>query len=207
MKVLLGKDAEKILKGLPVAKSFMVKGEKELKKIKKYPVVMKLVSPQAVHKTEIGGVKIVNSIQEAHMAFHDFQIASKKNKIKLAGVLIQEKVNGREFIIGIKKDPTFGHVIAFGAGGIFVESLKDITFRSCPISDKDAESMISDLKNQWLVTGTRGQKPINVKSLRQVLVKMSNVPKKYKSIEELDANPVISNEKESKLVDVRIVTK
>ncbi len=205
MKVFLGKDAEKLLKGLPVARSFMIKNTEELTKIKKYPIVMKLISLQAIHKTEIGGVKVVNNLQEAQQAFNNFIKIAKSKRMKLAGILIQEYVKGREFIIGIKRDPTFGHVIMFGAGGIFVESLKDITFRVCPIADSDAGGMISDLKNQWLITGTRGQKPINVKLLKQILVKISKLPERYTKIEELDINPLIINEKEVKIVDARAV--
>lgn len=206
MKVLLGKDAEKLLKGLPLAKSILIKNDKELQKIKKYPVAMKLVSPQAVHKTDIGGVKLdIKNPKEAQEAFDELMRTAKSKKIKPTGILIQEHVKGREFIIGIKKDPTFGHVIMFGAGGVFVESLKDITFRVCPIDDNDAESMLSDLKNKWLISGTRGQKPINVKLLRQILVKISKLTQKHKKIEELDINPLMVNEKEVKIVDIRIV--
>lgn len=206
MKVLLGKDAEKILKGLPLAKSFLIKTDKELSKIKKYPIVMKIISPQAVHKTEIGGIKIVNSSKEAQDTFNNFTRLAKSKRMKLTGILVQEYVNGREFIIGIKKDPTFGHVIMFGAGGIFVESLKDVTFRVCPIDENDAQYMISDLKNQWFISGTRGQKPTNIKMLKQILVKVSKLPQKYRKIEELDVNPLMANEKEAKIVDVRIVS-
>jgi len=205
MKVFLGKEAEKFLKGLPLAKSFLIKTPKELTKIKKFPVVMKLISPQAIHKTDIGGIKTVNSLQESQQTFNNFMKLAKSKRMKLTGVLIQEYVKGREFIIGIKKDPTFGHVIMFGAGGIFVESLRDVTFRVCPISDTDADSMIEDLKNKWLITGTRGQKPIDGKLLRQILVKVSKLSQRYKRIEELDINPLIANEKEAKIVDVRTV--
>lgn len=204
MNVFLGKDAEKFLKGLPLAKSSVIKDSKELTKIKKLPIVMKLISPQAVHKTEIGGIKIVNNLEEAQETFNNFMKLAKSKRMKLTGVLIQEYVKGREFIIGIKKDPTFGHVIMFGAGGIFVESLKDVTFRVCPIDENDAESMLTDLKNQWLITGTRGQKPINIKLLKQILVRVSKIPQKYKKIEELDINPLMANEKEIKVVDARI---
>ncbi|MBI2547321.1 MAG: acetate--CoA ligase family protein [Candidatus Aenigmarchaeota archaeon] len=205
MKVLLGKDAEKFLKGLQLAKSFLVKDIKELLKIKKYPAVMKLVSPQAIHKTEIGGVKVVNNLHEAQESLNGFMKTVKSKKMKLTGIIVQEYVKGREFIIGIKKDPTFGHVIMFGAGGILVEAMKDVTFRVCPIDENDAEGMLSDLKNQWLVTGTRGQKPINVKLLKQILIKISRLPQKYRNMEELDINPLISSEKEAKIVDVRCV--
>lgn len=205
MRVLLGKDAEKFLKGLPLAKSFLIKNIKELTKIKKYLVVMKLISPQAIHKTEIGGIKVVNNLQEAQETFDKFMKLAKSKRMKQAGILIQEYVKGREFIIGIKKDPTFGHVIMFGTGGIFVESLKDVTFRVCPVTEDDVESMLTDLKNQWLITGTRGQKPINSKLLKQIIVRVSKLSQKYRKIEELDINPLIANEKEAKIVDIRIV--
>ena len=205
MKVFLGKEAENILKGLPVAKSFIIKNERELLKIKKYPTVMKIISQQAIHKTDIGGVKIINNSKEAQETFTNFKKLSVSKKIKLNGILVQEYFKGREFIIGIKKDPTFSHVIMFGVGGVFVESLKDVTFRVCPIDENDAESMISDLKNKWLITGTRGQKPLNTKVLKQILVKISKLPERYKRIEELDINPLIANEKEAKIVDSRIV--
>ena len=203
MKVFLGKDAEKFLKGLPIAKSFLIKNQKELIKTKKFPIVMKIISPQAIHKTDIGGIKTVNNLQESQQTFNNFMKIAKSKRMKLTGILLQEYVKGREFIIGIKKDPTFGHVIMFGAGGIFVESLKDVTFRVCPISDKDADSMIGDLRNQWLISGTRGQKPIKTNLLKQILVKVSKLPQKYKKIEELDINPLMANEKEAKIVDSR----
>jgi len=207
MKLFLGKDAEKFLKGLPLAKSFLIKNAKELTKIRKFPLVMKMISLQAIHKTDIGGIKIVNNLHEAQETFSNFMKIAKSKKMKLTGILIQEYVKGGEFIIGIKKDPTFSHVIMFGAGGIFVESLKDVTFRVCPISEKDADSMIEDLKSKWLIIGTRGQRPINTKLLKQILVKVSKLPQKYRKIEELDINPLIANHEEVKVVDVRLITK
>ena len=205
MRVFLGKEAEKFLHGLPIAKSFLIKNDKELSKIKKFPVVMKIISPQAVHKTDIGGIKVANNIVYAQDTFNNFTKIAKSKKMKLTGVLVQEYVKGREFIIGIKNDPTFGHVIMFGAGGIFVESLKDVTFRVCPINESDAESMMADLKNQWLITGTRGEKPIKIKNLKQILIKASNIPQKHKKLQELDINPLIANEKNIKIVDARAV--
>ncbi len=205
MKVLLGKDAEKLLKGLPLAKSFSINQSKELAKIKKFPAVMKLISPQAVHKTEIGGVKIVNNLQEAQNTFNNFVKLAKSKRMKPTGILIQEYVKGREFIIGIKKDPTFGHVIMFGAGGIFVESLKDVTFRVCPITNDDAESMIKGLKNQWMIAGTRGEKPVDTKLLKQILVRVSRLPQVYKKLEEMDINPLIANNRYVRIVDARVI--
>ncbi len=206
MKVLLGKDAEKFLKGLPVAKSFLIKKIDELRKIKEYPLVMKIISPQAVHKTEVGGVKIVNNADEAMDAFNKFTKLAKSRKMKLSGILVQEYVKGREFIVGIKKDPTFGHVIMFGAGGVFVESLKDVTFRVCPINEDDAESMLADIKNQWLISGSRGQKPVNSRLLKNILVRTSKIPQKHNRMEELDINPLIANHSTIKIVDLRVVS-
>ncbi len=207
MKVLLGKDAERMLTGMPVAKSFLIKKENELVKIKKFPVVMKIISSKAVHKTDISGVNVVNNQKEAQDTFTKFTKLAKLKKIKLTGILVQEYVKGREFIIGIKNDSTFGHVIMFGAGGIFVESLKDVAFRVCPINEKDAESMLSDLKNQWLISGVRGQKPINSNIIKQLLVRISKIPQRRRNIEELDINPLIADEKGAKIVDVRIVVR
>lgn len=206
MRILLGKEAEQFL-SLPTAKSFIIKKSAELTKIKKFPVVLKILSKQAIHKTDIGGIKIVFDKNNLERTYNELVKIAKQKRIKIDGVMAQEYVEGREFIIGIKKDPTFGHVIMFGAGGIFVESLKDVTFRVCPIADSDAESMVNDLKNQWLIYGVRGQKPIKIKSLKQILVKVSKLPQKHKNIEELDINPLIANENETKIVDVRVVLK
>lgn len=183
----------------------MIKDPNELARIKNFPIVMKLISPQVVHKTDIGGIKVVNNLQEAQKTFDNFTKIAKSNKMKLTGILIQEYVKGREFIVGIKKDPTFGHVIMFGAGGIFVESLKDVTFRVCPIDENNAGNMLNDLKNQWLISGVRGEKPINTKLLKQILVKVSRLPQKYRKMDELDINPLIGNDREMKIVDTRII--
>ena len=111
----------------------------------------------------------------------------------------------RFIITGLKKDPTFGHVIAFGVGGIFTEIIKDVVFRVCPISKKDAIEMIKEIKAYKILEGTRGEKPVNFYSLLRVLLALSELSKKYENIEELDINPLIVNEKNAKIVDARIV--
>ena len=131
------------------------------------------------------------------------QIAKKK-KIRLDGILAQEFCEGRELIIGIKKDLVFGHCIVLGIGGIFAETLKDTSTRRCPVNEDDAQEMIDELQNKKVLYGFRGMKT-NVKVIKEVLTKVSKIPIKYPKIEELDINPFMINEKGGKAVDARIV--
>ena len=123
---------------------------------------------------------------------------------QLEGILVQEKIQGRECIIGIKKDPAFNHVILFGLGGTLTEIFEDISIRKCPISLKDAEEMIDELKSSKLFEEYRGEK-VNTSLLQKTLVKISQIPQKYKNIQELDINPFIINEKVGKVADARII--
>lgn len=208
MKVFLGKGAERFLAGLPLAKSYLCKSSEEIVKratTLKFPVVLKLISRQAVHKTEIGGVRVAKDLAELRKNCAELMAISKKKRIKLDGILVQEYAKGTEVIIGIKKDPAFGHVIMFGTGGTLVELLKDVSFRVCPITESDAGSMIEELRLKPLLQGFRGSKPANMKLLRSILVKVSRIPLKHKKIEELDINPLMINDKAAKVVDARVV--
>ena len=208
-KILAEYEAEKFLsKKLPVAKSFLCKNFKDAQASAKkigYPLVLKIISTQALHKSDIGGVVIVKDNEELSSAFDSLIKIAKQEKIKIDGILAQEFIQGKEVIIGIKKDPTFGHVIAFGIGGKYVEILKDITFRACPITSDDAEQMISELKFGKILFGARNETPANRKILVQTLVKVSHLPTNNKKIEELDINPFIINDKIGKVADARIV--
>ncbi len=208
-KILAEYEAEKFLsKYLPVAKSFLCKESASIVSAAKklgYPVVLKIISKQALHKSEIGGVAIVKNQGELLGAFNSLVSAAKQNKIKFDGILVQEFVEGKEVMLGIKNDATFGHVLAFGIGGKYVEILKDITFRSCPITKEDAEQMIDELKFKQLLFGARNEKPIDKNILVNTLVALSQLPEKNKKIEELDINPFIINEKQGKVADARIV--
>ncbi len=209
MKILTEYAAEQLLsKSLPVAKSMLAKKAEDAAKFAKkakYPVVLKIISPQALHKTEVSGVKIVRNEAELKSEFNSLLSLAKKKKFKLEGILAQEFVKGAELIIGIKKDATFGHVLLFGIGGIFVEVLKDVSFRVCPITTNDAEQMIGELKAKALLFGIRGQKPVNLKLLKEILVKASKLPERYPKITELDINPFMLNDKIGKIADARIV--
>ncbi len=205
--VFTEKKAEDYLKKyLPIAKSELTKSADEaLKFAKKYPVVLKIISKDALHKTEVGGVRIVNSKQELVAEYQNLQAVTKKHKLKLDGIFAQEFIKGKELIIGIKKDAAFGHAIMFGIGGVMVEMLKDVQFRVCPITEKDADDMINSLKLSKMLTGFRNEKPVNLKQLKDILIKASKLPIQNPKIEELDINPLIINSKEAKVVDARIL--
>ena len=196
-------DAEKFLsKYVSISENQLVKSVDEIKI--KAPLVLKIISHQALHKTEIGGVKIVKKQEDVHRAFDDLMRISKKHKIKLDGIMAQKFQEGEQLIIGLKKDPVFGHVILFGIGGIFTELFKDTSIRKCPITDKDAQEMMDELRSKELFYGFRG-KNLNRKHLKDTLVKISKIPLKHKGIQELDINPFILNEKQGHVVDARIV--
>jgi hypothetical protein len=195
--------AEKFLaKYLPIAKNQLVKRGDEISM--KPPFVMKIISPQALHKSDINGVRIIKNQEDIPGQFNDLLKIVKKRRIKLDGILVQQFIEGEQLIIGIKKDPIFGHIILFGIGGIFTEVYDDTSIRKCPITKTDAQEMIDELKARQIFYGFRGKK-LNVNLLKETLVKVSQIPSKNKKIEELDINPFILNEKSGVVVDARIV--
>ncbi|MEK6792885.1 MAG: acetate--CoA ligase family protein [Nanoarchaeota archaeon] len=198
----LHKSQQLISKFINVPKSQLIHSIKDLKI--KAPLVLKIVSPDAIHKTEIGGVIIVHRKEEIESSFNELVSTARKNKLSLKGILAQEFVEGQQLIIGLKKDPTFNHVILFGLGGIFTELLDDVSIRKCPITKDEAQDMISELKSRKLFEGFRNIQ-LNTNALKESLVAVSKIPQKHKSIKELDINPFILNNKEGKAVDVRIV--
>jgi len=164
-----------------------------------YPVVLKLGSD--VHKTEIGGVIInIHDRNDLERSFKQIKENLSKNKIKFDKLVLQKQVSGVELIAGLKKDAVFGQVILIGSGGIFVEIEKDVSFRVCPITEKDAEEMINEIKSSKLLKGVRGKKPANIEKLKQAIVKLS----KISGIKELDVNPLIVNEEGAWIADVRL---
>jgi len=201
--LMVNESLDFIGKYLQTAKRYLVKDIADIKL--KFPLVLKLVSPDAVHKTEFKGVRIVHDESSLKREFEDLVLTAKKRRLRFDGVLVQDFIEGKEVIIGIKKDPAFGHVIMFGLGGIMVELLKDVSFRVCPITDSDADSMISDLKGKGLLTGFRGEPAVNLNLLKKILVKASYIPVKNANIRELDINPLIINEKDAFVVDSRLL--
>jgi len=205
MKVLVEQEAEDFLEkeGFPVAKRKSVKTEEDMLKAAKeigYPLVLKVVSKKILHKSDVGGVKTdLRSEEETKAAFKE--IMSIKDA---EACLVQKFITGDWFLIGLKKDPTFNHVIAFGTGGIYTEVVKDVALRICPISIEEVRKMMKETKSYKILEGIRGKR-LNIESVENILLKTSDLTKKYPNIQELDINPLVVNEKESVVVDVRIV--
>ncbi len=209
MKVLNAAESENFLKEyLPVARSSLVGDfDEALRFVSKnnYPVVLKLISEKIIHKTDYKAVAIVKNEEEMGREFDRLLEFARKKRLKIEGILVQEFFKGKEVIIGLKKDDSFGHVIMFGIGGIYAELLRDVSFRVCPITTEDADEMLSELKLKKLLEGIRGEARVNLKLLKNILVRVSKIPEKNKNIKEMDINPFIINANEGKLVDARIV--
>jgi acetyl-CoA synthetase (ADP-forming) len=205
MKILIEKEAESFLEkeGFPIVKRAIVKNETQLLNNARklgFPLALKIISSKILHKTDVGGVKLnLKTEQELIKAFKTLK------EIKgFESALLQKYTHGNYVLVGIKKDPTFGHVIAVGLGGIFTEVIKDVSFRVCPLSKKDALDMIKELKAYSILKGIRGKK-VNIDSIVNIILKMSDLAKKYQNIKELDINPVVVDEKKAIIVDARII--
>ena len=174
-----------------------------------YPVVMKIVSPDILHKTEAGGVKIsIASAEEARAAYDE--IIANANSFKpdaaVAGVQVQamQPSNGQEVIIGAVTDPSFGKLVAFGLGGILVEVLKDITFRFAPAATDQALSMLESIKAADVLNGVRGADPVDKNALAEIIVNVSNLISEFPEIQEMDLNPVFAGKDGAIAVDALI---
>ncbi|GFN40915.1 MAG: acetate--CoA ligase (ADP-forming) I [Marine Group I thaumarchaeote] len=212
---LLEEEGQEILRayGFPLPQSSLAKNENKAVKIAKkigHPVVMKIASPQIIHKSDAGGVKVnLTNDNEVKVAFKEIVKNAKKynKKAEIKGVLIVEMVKGgKEMIIGSKLEPGFGPVIMLGMGGIYVEVLKDVTFRLAPVTDREANDMISSIKTKKILEGVRGEKPSDIKKLSECIQRLSQLVTDFKEIKELDMNPVLVMEKGKgcKILDVRI---
>ena len=175
-----------------------------------YPVVMKMTSKTTSHKTDVGGVRINIQSEEQLRAEYNDLIAklTEKGLIEgLEGVIIQEMVKGnREMVCGIATDPQYGPMMMFGLGGVFVEALKDVTFRIAPLTDLDAKSMVKSVKAYKLLQGARGTTPAQMEQIEETLLRLSQLVNDFSFIDELDINPLLISEKtgEGIAVDGRI---
>ena len=213
-KVLLETEAKTICTqyGIPVTKFNLAKNEKEASAYADqigYPVVLKIVSPDIIHKSDAGGV-IVNlkTETEVKIAYKKIIENAKKYKAdaKIIGVLIQEMApQSTEVIVGAIKDPQFGQTVMFGLGGIFVELLKDVNFRVAPINTEDAKEMITQLKAFPLLNGYRNIPPADIDALSAILCNVSRLIMENPEIKELDLNPIMAYPKGAKTVDARII--
>ena len=199
--------------GIRVCKSGFAKDINEAVNIANsigYPVVMKMTSKTTSHKTDVGGVRVnIQSEEQLRNEYSDLIAKLKeKNLLEgLEGVIIQEMVKGnREMVCGIATDPQYGPMMMFGLGGVFIEVMKDVTFRIAPLSDMDAQEMIKSVKAYKLLEGARGTTPAQMDQIKETLLRLSQLVSDYPFIDELDINPLLISEKtgEGIAVDGRI---
>lgn len=190
---------------LPAAKEVKTKQEAvDAAKQLGYPVVLKIKSSTILHKTDAGGVKL--GIQNEFQLREAIEEMQKKIPSKdIQGFLVQKFYDGHYVLIGMKRDAQFGPVIAFGFGGIFVEIMKDVSFRVAPISEKDAEEMMREIKAYPILEGARGGIKADKTLLVEILLAVSRMSMENPEIKEIDLNPVVVNAKEAVAVDVRLI--
>ena len=213
-KALLEPEAKTICMeyGIPVTKFKVALNVNEAAKYANeigYPVVLKIVSPDIIHKSDAGGVIInLKTPAEVKDAYNKILENVKKCKLdaKIVGVLVQEMApQSTEVIVGAIKDPQFGQTLMFGLGGIFVEVLKDVNFRIAPLTTDDAKEMITQLKAYPLLQGYRNTPPADIDALVAILCSTSRLVMDNPEIKELDLNPVMAYQKGAKTVDARII--
>jgi len=170
-----------------------------------FPLALKVDSKRVIHKTDMGVVFTnVSSLNELNRHIKTIMTIMDMHKIIEYSLVIQEMVKGTELIIGMKRDSTFGPVIIFGLGGIFVETLKDVSMRIAPLTVHDCKELLN-IKSAKLLEGARNTKPVNKESVIQILMQASRLAMEQKNITEFDFNPVIANEKTAYVVDARFI--
>lgn len=178
-----------------------------------YPVVLKIVSPDIVHKSDVGGVKVnISSESEVRKWFDTIiqNVRSKAPTAKVAGILVQEMVpQDLEVIVGSTRDPVFGPVVMFGLGGIFVEVLKDVSLRITPITVYDAEEMIREIRAASILEGYRGAPPRDKKAIIDLIIKVGRLMDEVPEVTDIDLNPVMvfPEGRGAKIADARILIK
>jgi acyl-CoA synthetase (NDP forming) len=174
-----------------------------------YPLAMKVVSPDIIHKSDAGGIKLgLNNHEDITTAFKEIVTNAEKvvEKEKVLGTLISPMAKkGQECIIGMIRDAQFGPVIMFGLGGIFVEVLKDVSFRVAPLAAEDIDEMVKEIKGYKILTGIRGEKPKDIEAIKDILARLSEIVIDNPEIKEIDLNPVIVHEKGASIVDSRVI--
>ncbi len=194
---------------IPVVKELHAKTKEEaVKAVEKlgYPVVMKVISKDISHKTEVGGVEVnLKYRHEVEDAFDKIMKNIRFHKKTMQGVLVQQMGQGYEVIIGGNTDSQFGPTIMFGLGGVWVEAMQDVSFRVCPLSEKDAEEMIKEIKGYTILKGFRGKPAGDLKELAQTILACSKMMVENK-IKEFDINPLFVQEKGVVGVDFRMST-
>jgi acetyl-CoA synthetase (ADP-forming) len=213
-RILTEFESKKFLKqaGIPVIETRLAKNQKEAVELSRkmgFPVALKIASPDMIHKSDSGGVKLsLKNASEVRTAFKEILDGTQKKNpsASIQGVSVQKMARpGTEVIVGTSKDPQFGPVIMFGLGGIFVEVLKDVSFRIIPLNRRDAKEMIEDIKGYPALQGYRGKEPADIPALMEIILKISKVMEENPEIKELELNPIMAYKKGALAVDARII--
>jgi len=213
-RVLNEVDSKAMLKaaGIPVVDTRFARNMKEAVAISKelgFPVALKVMSAEVVHKSDAGGVKLkLENAAQVEKAYSAMMTSVKAvyPKAKIDGVSVQKMArSGVEVIVGMSKDPQFGPVLMFGLGGVLVELLKDVAFRIVPVTKFDAAEMIREIKGFPMLTGFRGSEPCDLEALENLIVKVSDFVEQHPEVKELDLNPVFAYKDGVAAVDARVV--
>ena len=198
--------------GIPVVETRLVKTKAQAISTSKeigFPVVLKIVSPDIIHKSDSGGVKLaLANATQVGKAYTEIMTSAKKGfpKAAIEGVAVQKMARpGVEVIMGMSKDAQFGPVLMFGLGGVFVEVLKDVAFRIVPLVKRDASQIIKEIKGYPLLEGYRGQEPARISALEDMLLQLSDFIDKTPEIKELDLNPILAYSDGAIAVDARVI--
>lgn len=198
--------------GIPVTTTVLAKTREEARTQAErvgYPVVLKIVSPDIAHKSDVGGVKVGLADGAAVDAAFEEIVASAKKAVpnaNITGVAVQNMAPpGTEVIVGMTTDPQFGPVMMFGLGGIMVEVLKDVSFRIVPLTERDAAQMIDEIKGHAVLEGVRGQPPVDKAALCDAILKVAAFVEQHPEVQELDLNPMFAYADGAIAVDARII--
>jgi len=198
--------------GVPVIETKLARTKKEAISISKgmgFPVVLKIISLDIVHKSDSGGVRLgLPNAAQVGKAYSEVMSSIKRKypEAIIQGVSVQRMAPpGIEVIVGMSKDSQFGPVLMFGLGGVLVEVLKDVSFRIVPVTRRDAEEMVREIKGYPLLQGYRGQEAVDIPSLEELIVKVSQFIEQNPRIKELDLNPVFAYKDRAIAVDARII--
>lgn len=197
--------------GIPVVETLLARSKSEAEAFARrlgFPVVLKVVSPEIVHKSDAGGVKLnVKTAHEVGVAYDEIMASVRERRptANVIGVSVQVMARpGLEVIVGVSKDPDFGFVLMFGLGGVLVELLKDVSFRIAPITRQDAAEMIREVKGFALLQGYRGREPVDLTALEDLLLKVSALVEQTPDVNEMDLNPVFAYPDGAIAVDARV---
>ena len=202
--------------GIATVETRLALSQKEAIAISKemgFPVVLKIASPDILHKTDVGGVKVgLESASDVRDAFDLITYRAQRYvpDARIWGCLVQKMVpTGLEVLIGMNRDPQFGPLVTFGLGGIYVETFKDVTFRTAPFSRSEAEEMLSEIRARSLLDGVRGKPPVDKQIVVDALLRINQLVTDFPEITELDINPFIVYEagRGGIAIDMRLVLK